>query len=133
MMGYYRRFVKDFAKIAKPLTSLLRGEGCHSNKKLDLTECEQNCFIKIKSLLSSPDILIYPDYSKPFLLITDASDFAIGAVLSQNEGENGKDILPLEVYQNQKKSIQCQNKRCWPFFEPYKRFATTCMGRVLKY
>lgn len=89
MMGYYRRFVKDFAKIAKPLTSLLRGEGCTSNKKIKFNEAESNCFRKMKSILSSSDILIYPDYSKPFILTTDASDFAIGAVLSQ--GEAGKD------------------------------------------
>lgn len=43
----------------------------------------------MKSLLSSSDILIYPDFNQPFILTTDASDFAIGAVLSQ--GEMGKD------------------------------------------
>ena len=89
MMGYYRRFVKDFAKIAKPLTNLLRGEGCTSNKKIKLNEIEKTCFRKMRSVLSSSDILIYPDFNKPFLLTTDASDYAIGAVLSQ--GETGKD------------------------------------------
>lgn len=89
MMGYYRRFVKDFAKIAKPLTNLLRGEGCTSNKKIKLSESEKMCFRKMRSILSSSDILIYPDFNKPFLLTTDASDHAIGAVLSQ--GEVGKD------------------------------------------
>lgn len=92
MMGYYRRFVKDFAKIAKPLTNLLRGEGCHSNKRLKLTESERTCFKKMKSILSSSDILIYPDYNRPFTLTTDASDFAIGAVLSQGEAQNDKPI-----------------------------------------
>lgn len=92
MMGYYRRFVKDFAKIAKPLTNLLRGEGCHSNKRLKLTEGEQTCFKKMKSILSSSDILIYPDYNRPFTLTTDASDFAVGAVLSQGEAQNDKPI-----------------------------------------
>lgn len=92
MMGYYRRFVKDFAKIAKPLTNLLRGEGCHSNKKVKFDENQKRCFMRMKSLLSSSDILIYPDYSKPFTLTTDASDFAIGAVLSQGEVGNDKPI-----------------------------------------
>lgn len=90
MMGYYRRFVKDFAKIAKPLTNILRGEkNPSSNKKISLNDSERQCFQKMKSLLSSSDILIYPDYNRPFILTTDASDFAIGAVLSQ--GEIGKD------------------------------------------
>lgn len=89
MMSYYRRFVKDFAKIAKPLTNLLRGEGVHSSKKVKFSVIERNCFEKMKNVLSSSDILIYPDYNKPFILTTDASDFAIGAVLSQ--GEIGRD------------------------------------------
>lgn len=90
MMSYYRRFVKDFAKIAKPLTNLLRGEkNPSSNRKISLSENERRCFSKMKTLLTSSDILIYPDYNKPFILTTDASDSAIGAVLSQ--GEIGKD------------------------------------------
>lgn len=89
MMGYYRRFVKDFAKIAKPLTNLLRGEGVHSNKKISLSIDQKTCFEKMKTILTSSDVLIYPDYNKPFLLTTDASDYAIGAVLSQ--GEIGRD------------------------------------------
>lgn len=90
LMGYYRRFVKDFAKIAKPLTNILRGKGSDTSKKkitLDLHEIE--CFNKMKQVLSSSDILIYPDFNKPFILTTDASNFAIGSVLSQ--GELGKD------------------------------------------
>lgn len=91
MVGYYRRFVKDFAKIAKPLTNLLRGERNPSSvKKISLSELEKQCFHKLKNILSSDDILIYPDYNRPFILTTDASDFAIGAVLSQ--GEIGKDL-----------------------------------------
>lgn len=90
MLSYYRRFVKDFAKIAKPLTNLLRGEGNpKSNKQINLTLEGKLCFEKMKNLLSSSDILIYPDFSKTFILTTDASDFAIGAVLSQ--GEIGRD------------------------------------------
>ena len=90
MMSYYRRFVKDFAKIAKPLTNLLRGErNPMSSKKIYLCDTEKQCFNKMKNILSSSDVLIYPDYEKPFLLTTDASDFAIGAVLSQ--GEMGRD------------------------------------------
>lgn len=47
MMGYYRRFVKDFAKIAKPLTNLLRGESKPlSNKKISLNNTERQCFQK---------------------------------------------------------------------------------------
>lgn len=113
MMGYYRRFVKDFAKIAKPLTNLLRGEGCTSNKKVKLNESEKSCFQQMRSILSSSDILICPDYSKVFILTTDAFDYAIGAVLSQ--GETGKDnpfILLQELFRGQKKGSLYQRKKC---------------------
>lgn len=83
-IGYYRRFVKDFAKIAKPLTSQLR-------KGHKITHTKEFCeaFEKFKVLLTSSSVLQYPDFEKPFNLTTDASNFAIGAVLSQ--GSIGKD------------------------------------------
>lgn len=83
-LGYYRRFVKDFAKIVKPLTVPLQ-----KDKKIEHTEEFVETFEKCKSLLTSSHILQYPDFSQPFNLTTDASDFAIGAVLSQ--GSVGKD------------------------------------------
>lgn len=90
LIGYYRRFVKDFAKLTKPLTNLFRGEKTpDSKRKITLNQAEKECFQNMKTILSSNDILTYPDFSKPFLITTDASNFAIGAVLSQ--GEIGKD------------------------------------------
>ena len=56
---------------------------------MQLNSNEENCFQKMKTLISSSDILIYPDFNKHYILTTDASNFAIGAVLSQ--GEIGKD------------------------------------------
>lgn len=90
LVGYYRRFVRDFAKLAKPLTNLLRGErNPDSKKQISLNEQEIKCFENMKTILTSNDVLTYPDFTKPFLITTDASNFAIGAVLSQ--GEIGKD------------------------------------------
>lgn len=77
--NYYRKFVKDFAKITRPLTQLTR-------KNVDFIwshECEVAFQTLRKSLLSTP-ILKYPDFNKEFKLIVDASDFACGGVLTQN-------------------------------------------------
>lgn len=93
LSGYYRRFIKDFATIAKPLTNLLRGErNKESKKKISLNKNEREAFQKLKNTLSSSDVLIYPNYDKPFILTTDASNIAIGAVLSQLVDNNDKPI-----------------------------------------
>lgn len=92
MSGYYRRFIKDYSKLAKPLTSLLRVEGGRTSKnksaklRISLNDDAKESFAKIKNALTSEDlVLAYPDFSKDFELVTDASNFAIGAVLSQND------------------------------------------------
>lgn len=83
-LGYYRRFIKDFAKVVKPLTALLRKDA-----EFIISPEIVECFEKCKQLLTMDPILIYPDFTKEFVLTTDASDYAIGAVLSQ--GPIGKD------------------------------------------
>lgn len=83
--NYYRRFIKNFADIASCLNNLLK-----KNVKFEWTEECQVAFEKLKANLISPPILQYPDFEKPFVLTTDASDFALGAVLSQ--GTIGEDL-----------------------------------------
>lgn len=89
LSGYYRRFIKNYADIAKPLTLLMRGDREPTNRPITLGEKERKSFNDLKNTLTGNEILTYPDYSKHFLVTTDASDVAIGAVLSQ--GEPGKD------------------------------------------
>lgn len=83
--SYYRRFLPNFAKIAQPLTNLLKKE-----VKFLWTDICENAFQNIKNLVTSPPILKFADFNKPFIITTDASNKAIGAVLSQ--GEIGKDL-----------------------------------------
>lgn len=92
LAGYYRRFIKDFAKMAKPLSSLLRGEDGRVSKRnsakkfITLDEEAQEAFNKIKNALVSNEVILnYPDTNKEYELTTDASNHAIGAVLSQNK------------------------------------------------
>lgn len=84
LLGYYRRFIKDFANLTKPLTKCLK-----KGVKIILTPEYQECFERCKSLLTNNPILKYPDFTMPFNLTTDASNVALGAILSQ--GEIGKD------------------------------------------
>ena len=85
LVGYYRRFVPDFTTKAKPLINLL-GKGI----KFKWTEEQDQSFKQLRNELCQQPILQYPDFSKPFIVTTDASDYAIGAVLSQ--GEIGNDL-----------------------------------------
>ncbi|GFX52245.1 retrovirus-related Pol polyprotein from transposon opus [Trichonephila clavipes] len=75
---YYRKFVKGFSNIARPLHKLTE-----SKQKFQWTkECEDS-FLQLKEALTSSPILIYPQSDKPFILDTDASNESVGAVLSQ--------------------------------------------------
>ena len=84
LMSYYRRFIPRFSTIASPLHQLL---------KLDVpyewTDAQERAFRSLQSRLISPPILRYPDYTRKFILTTDASNEGVGAILSQ--GEIGKD------------------------------------------
>ncbi|KAL6471884.1 hypothetical protein MHYP_G00205340 [Metynnis hypsauchen] len=78
LASYYRRFVQDFATIARPLHKLTE----KGAKMIWSAQC-QNAFDELKKCLITTPILAFPDPEKPFLLDTDASDVGIGGVLSQ--------------------------------------------------
>ncbi|KAJ2952044.1 hypothetical protein O0L34_g4305 [Tuta absoluta] len=78
LLGYYRRFIPDFARLTKPLTTCLK-----KGAKVKLTPEYLKCFENCKTLLTNDPILQYPDFSKEFNLTTDASNVALGAILSQ--------------------------------------------------
>ena len=85
LAGYYRRFIKDFAKIARPLNNLLQ-----KGVPFIWGEAQERAFKTLREILCTAPLLQYPDFNKPFIVTTDASDYALGAVLSQ--GEIGKDL-----------------------------------------
>ncbi|GJY52952.1 reverse transcriptase domain-containing protein [Tanacetum coccineum] len=76
--SFYRRFIKDFSKISRPMTHLLE----KNTPFIFSEECIQ-AFQTLKKKLTEAPILIAPDWEQPFELMCDASDFAIGAVLGQ--------------------------------------------------
>ncbi|CAN6560271.1 unnamed protein product [Malus baccata var. baccata] len=86
--GFYRRFIKDFSKIAQPLCRLLQKEVAFEFTK----ECTES-FKQLKELLTTAPIIVPPDWSLPFELMCDASDYALGAVLGQR-----KDKRPHVIY-----------------------------------
>ncbi|GJR12630.1 reverse transcriptase domain-containing protein [Tanacetum coccineum] len=78
--GFYRRFIQDFSKIARPMTRLLEKETPFIFSK----ECIE-AFETLKLKLTQAPILVAPDWDLPFEIMCDASDFAVGAVLGQRK------------------------------------------------
>nr|GFB12267.1 DNA-directed DNA polymerase [Tanacetum cinerariifolium] len=76
--GFYRRFIKDFSKISRPMTHLLE----KNSPFIFSNECIQ-AFRTLKDKLTEAPILISPNWDQPFELMRDASDYAVRAVLGQ--------------------------------------------------
>lgn len=87
LCSYYRRFIENYSHEAKPLNRLTE-----KYQKFNWTQECSDAFEKLKHMLITAPILAHPDFSKPFILDTDASNQAIGAVLSQKVGTNEKVI-----------------------------------------
>ena len=87
LCGYYRKFVEGFAKIAAPLYNLLK-----KDIVWEWTDECQKAFEILKAKLISYPTLRQPDLSQQFLLFTDASGRAVGAILSQKD-EIGKEYV----------------------------------------
>jgi RNase H-like domain found in reverse transcriptase len=77
---YYRRFIKDFAQLADPLYQLLK-----KDTPYEWTDSQQQAFENLREKLTKAPIVQYPDFTKSFLLHTDASGTGVGAVLAQKE------------------------------------------------
>jgi hypothetical protein len=78
LAGYYRRFIPDFSRIAKPMTELLK-----KGVKFVWSEACEKAFNTLRQHLTSALVLVQPDNSKPFEVFCDASDMGLGCVLMQ--------------------------------------------------
>jgi hypothetical protein len=81
-VGYYRKFIKNFSGIASPLTDLTK-----DTVKFVWGQHQDDAFRQLKSSIVAGPILVLPDPTLPFVINTDASGYAIGAVLQQDQGK----------------------------------------------
>ncbi|KAK3100422.1 hypothetical protein FSP39_019732 [Pinctada imbricata] len=106
LASYYRRFVKNFAEIARPLHRL-----CEKSTKFVWTpECEES-FCRLKEALTTSPVLAYPKPGLQFVLDTDASNYALGAVLSQIEDRKEKVIAYMSKALNKHEVAYCVTRK----------------------
>ena len=106
LCSYYRKFVKDFARIATPLTNLMKADGWHKPFRPEVLES----FEKLKTALTSAPVLAYFDVNAHHELFVDASGYAMGAVLQQlDDAGNSR---PVGYYSRRLTSAE-QNKSAY--------------------
>ena len=101
LAGYYRKFVQNYADKAHPLTVLTRKE-----VEWEWGPEQEKAFHLLKECLTSPPILSYPDFTRDFIIHTDASGFGVGSVLAQIQVVNGieKEVVIAYTSQHLKKT-----------------------------
>ena len=104
--SYYRKFIKDFSKIARPLTDLTR-----KSEPFVWGREQETALCILKQALCSAPILQLPDFHKPFVINTDASEVAVGAVLQQ---DFGRGLQPIAYESRKLSDVECRSS-------PYER------------
>jgi len=129
LCSYYRRFVKDFAKIASPLHNLLKLE----NSFNWTPEC-QLAFDKMKHLLYSAPILAFPDFDKAFKITTDASGTGLGCILSQEKEGSKPTVVAYasRTLQKAERNYSATEKECLAIVWAVKLFRSYLHGKKFK-
>ncbi|KAE8956529.1 hypothetical protein PR001_g31704, partial [Phytophthora rubi] len=87
LAGYYRKFIEAFGSVMAPMTRLLKKD-C----EWQWTEEQEFAFERVKAALTTKPLLVYPNFGRPFRLVTDASQIGLGACLMQDQGRDWQPI-----------------------------------------
>ena len=129
IIGYYQRFIPNFAQLAGPLFHLLKGN-LHF---LWNEECTK-AFKSLKMKLMTAPILMYPDFNKQFIVQTDASLTAIGGVLSQinDQGEEHPVAYCSRTLNPAERNYTVTERECLAVIYLYQQFRVYLHGTKFK-
>lgn len=118
LAGWYRRFIPNFSTITAPLTELTK-----KGRKFAWNENAENAMKEIQKILVSAPVLANPDYEKPFIIQTDASDIGMGGVLVQGEGENERVIAYCSAkFSAAQRNYQTTERECLAVITAIEKF-----------
>ena len=121
LCNYYRKFIKGFSHLATPLNNLLK----KSDDKFKWSPECQTAFDGLKNALTSePVVLAYPDFEKPFIVSTDASNLSIGYILSQEDDQGRERVIAYggKSLNKHQANYTISEKECLAIFEGIKYF-----------
>ena len=127
MVGFYRRFCRAFAKIARPLYNLLKKE-----QQFEIQETEEQAIRNLKKILLEAPVLVYPDLNRQVAIETDASGYGLGCVLSQWHEEHSA-YLPIayasRVMTKAERNYSVSEQECLGVVWALKKFHQFVYGR----
>jgi len=124
--NFYRRLIKDYSRVARPLTELTKG----GKKDWEWNPQVEEAFWKLKQRFTMAPILAHIDATKPVIIETDASDFAIGTILSQRDEEgrlhpvafHSRKFQPVEI------NYEIHDKELLAIVDAFKHWRRYCEG-----
>ena len=125
MTGYYRSCIQDYAKIAAPLVALTK-----KNTRFQWAEAQQQAFDALKQALISEQVMAHPKTDQPYLLYTDACDYAIGAILCQldDQGVERPVVYLSKQLSDTQKRWSCVEKEAFAVITSLKQFRPYLVG-----
>jgi transposase InsO family protein len=133
LVQYYNKFIENYSERALPLTDII------ASKEFEWTEACEQAYIDLRDVLNGDEVLIQPDWNKEFILETDASTRALGAVLNQVsiDGKTGEEIRRPIAFASKKLSptqsrYSVPKRECLGVIWAIKRFDYYLSGRRFK-
>jgi hypothetical protein len=131
MCSFYRAYIKDYAAICVPLTNLTAKS---ASDKINFNEEQRQAFITLKEALGESTTLYAPNPKLPFIIRTDASDYAVGAVLAQelSDGQEYPIAFASSKLSGAQKNWSTIEKEAYAIIFALNKFDYVVFGRVIQ-